>query len=302
MKKYDTWKTRIVSLISVCALALLFVAPGRAMAHTGDETQANRLYLEGQYSAAAAMFIDLYLETSDPVFLRNLARCYYQMKMPDQAIERFKEYLAKSRRAVAKDKEEVEQYIHEMEILRRQRGATAAAERSSSPTKDLASDFPTVVSGRAAGDGAVPGPVGSGDDAQERPTTLTPVVLGEAAGGGPAAALTKENVPGSGRAAFYKRAGVAAAIAGGVGLVGGIAFTVAWHDAKSSAESRYNASEDSAARTRGALAWIGYGLAAAGAAGVVTAKFLGRSEAARSLAVAPSIVGDAPGAFIAGTF
>jgi hypothetical protein len=114
------------------ASVVLVLAFSKGSVAATEESQANKLYLQGQYDEAAQHFIDLYIETSDPIFLRNLARCYYQMKKPDEAISRFREYLAKARRSAAKDRDEVERYIREMEELRRKRSEPESSESKAS--------------------------------------------------------------------------------------------------------------------------------------------------------------------------
>jgi hypothetical protein len=109
------------------------------------EVQGRALFGKGDYPAALEIYATLFAERNDPVFLRNIGRCYQMMEEPDKAIGAFREYL---RRAHVKpaERSEVEGFIVEMQDLKKQREATAppptkvppVAARESPPTAEPA--------------------------------------------------------------------------------------------------------------------------------------------------------------------
>jgi hypothetical protein len=88
------------------------------------EIQGRTLFAKGDYQAALDVYATLFAEKGDPVYLRNIGRCYQKLGQPDKAIDSFREYL---RRGHVKggEREEVDGFIKEMEDLRKQTAATA---------------------------------------------------------------------------------------------------------------------------------------------------------------------------------
>src|SRR3954468_3920229 len=74
------------------------------------EVQGREMFGKGDYPAALDIYANLFAERNDPVFLRNIGRCYQMMEEPDKAIKAFREYL---RRAHVKpaERSEVEGFI-----------------------------------------------------------------------------------------------------------------------------------------------------------------------------------------------
>jgi tetratricopeptide (TPR) repeat protein len=178
----------------VLVLGLVLLVAGRAVAAADPrELDARKEFAAGRYEAALDIFAKLYAETLHPVYLRNVARCYQNLKQPDRAITSFREYLRKAKNVTPADRAEVEGYIKEMEDLQKQQEAAAAAKPPANPVAPVT---PLPAS-------APPPPQA------DRP----PAVVVQAA---PAAAPSQESSPIYARWWFW--AAVAGVVAAGVGV------------------------------------------------------------------------------------
>src|SRR5215831_3009335 len=102
-------------------LAFLFaigLATPAAQAGNPTELKAREAFAAGRYEDALNLFAKLYAETLHPVYLRNIGRCHQKLKQPDQAIDKFNEYLAKEKKISADERKEIDGYIKEMEALK----------------------------------------------------------------------------------------------------------------------------------------------------------------------------------------
>jgi tetratricopeptide (TPR) repeat protein len=178
----------------VLVLGLVLLVAGRAVAAADPrELDARKEFAAGRYEAALDIFAKLYAETLHPVYLRNVARCYQNLKQPDRAITSFREYLRKAKNVTPADRAEVEGYIKEMEDLQKQQEAAAAAKPPANPVAPV-TPLPA----------AAPPPPQA-----DRP----PAVVVQAA---PAAAPSQESSPIYARWWFW--AAVAGVVAAGVGV------------------------------------------------------------------------------------
>jgi len=90
----------------------------------------------GRYQQALDAFAKLYAETLHPVYLRNIGRCYQNLGDADHAIISFRDYLRKHKTITPEERKEVEGFIAEMEDLKKQHAASAAApETPTAPPK-----------------------------------------------------------------------------------------------------------------------------------------------------------------------
>lgn len=125
------------------------------------DAKARELFAVGQYAEALAIYGKLYSETSHPTYLRNIGRCYQNLREPDKAISSFEEYLRQAKGLSTDQRSIVEGYIHEMEALKQKReqaqehparGEAAparAAPHDEAPPRDasaVASPSPSAVS------------------------------------------------------------------------------------------------------------------------------------------------------------
>jgi hypothetical protein len=105
----------VLGFLFACLLAVPI-----ANAKGGDnsaELKAREAFAAGRYDEALDMFAKLYAQTLHPVYLRNIGRCHQKLRQPDQAIDKFREYLAKEKKIAPDERKEIEGYIKEMETL-----------------------------------------------------------------------------------------------------------------------------------------------------------------------------------------
>ncbi len=91
------------------------------------EIEARQAFAAGQYQQALDLYAELYADKVHPTYLRNIGRCYQNLKQPEKSINAFRDYLRQARRVSAAERAEVEGYIGEMEALQKQQAAEAAA-------------------------------------------------------------------------------------------------------------------------------------------------------------------------------
>lgn len=129
---------------NIAFLALLLVVvnllAGQARAADPRETRALELYAAGDFGAAREIFAKLFAETKHPTYLRNIGRCYQNLREPARAIAAFKEYLRLAKNLSRAKRVEVEGFIAEMEDLERklaaEQRAKALAEAEAPPANE----------------------------------------------------------------------------------------------------------------------------------------------------------------------
>ncbi|HMF42779.1 MAG TPA: hypothetical protein VKQ32_19040 [Polyangia bacterium] len=97
-----------------------------ARAGNPTELKAREAFAAGRYEDALNLFAKLYAETLHPVYLRNIGRCHQKLKQPDQAIDKFNEYLAKEKKVSADERKEIEGYIKDMQALKDEQARQSA--------------------------------------------------------------------------------------------------------------------------------------------------------------------------------
>jgi hypothetical protein len=191
-------------------LALASGGVARAADHPsgeGDnqlEMKAREAFAAGRYDEAIDTFAKLYAKTLNPVYLRNIGRCFQQKRQPQEAIDKFRDYLAKTKtgkfKISADERDEIEGYVKEMEALRDEQARAAAP-----PLPPVAPVMPLPA---AAPSGAPP-------PAAPAPTAAPPTAMVTAA---PSPAVGSEDHPIYTRWWFWTIIGVVAAGAA-VGVV-----------------------------------------------------------------------------------
>jgi hypothetical protein len=119
------------------------------------EIEARQAFAAGQYQKALDLYAELYADTVHPTYLRNIGRCYQNLRQPGKAINAFRDYLRQAKGVSAAERAEVEGYIAEMEALEKQQAAEAAAATAPTPpppTPTLPAVPPVAPDGRAGGD------------------------------------------------------------------------------------------------------------------------------------------------------
>jgi len=117
-------------LLAVAVLVPVWLTPPSvaAMGKKTDrrEIEARQAFAVGQYAKALDLYTELYADTVHPTYLRNVGRCYQNLKQPDQAINAFREYLRQAKQVTAGERAEVESYIAEMEAMKKEQQAALA--------------------------------------------------------------------------------------------------------------------------------------------------------------------------------
>jgi hypothetical protein len=89
--------------------------------------EAREAFVTGRYQQALDLFGKLYAETLHPTYLRNIGRCYQGLGDADHAVSAFRDYLRKVPQLSAKERAEIDEYIAEMEALKRKQEEQARA-------------------------------------------------------------------------------------------------------------------------------------------------------------------------------
>jgi len=110
-----------------CALAPATSAQAAPKSKDKREIKAREAFAEGRYQDALDLFAKLYAEKLHPTYLRNIGRCYQNLKQPDKAINAFRDYLRQGKDITAAEEKEVEGYIAEMENLKKKQDEEQAA-------------------------------------------------------------------------------------------------------------------------------------------------------------------------------
>jgi len=212
------------------------------------EVQARKDFAAGRYEQAAEAFAELFANTGDPIYLRNIGRCNQKLKRPAEAINNFQDYLRKARNLSSTEREEIEGYVKEMEAMQ------AAQQPAAAP----ATPTPTVEPEKSAASPPATAPPAS---ATATLPTLPALATPPADGFG-------DDVQ-TGRS--FRIAGVTTGAAGVALLATGLAFGLAAKSAGESAEKSYDPEKERAGKLYETLQWVGYGL---GAAALGTGVFL----------------------------
>lgn len=118
----------LAATVLVCATApSLTVEAASAKSKDKREIKAREAFAEGRYQDALDIFAKLYAEKLHPTYLRNIGRCYQNLKMPEKSINAFQDYLRQGKDIKVSEKKEVEGYIAEMEALKKKQEEEAAA-------------------------------------------------------------------------------------------------------------------------------------------------------------------------------
>jgi hypothetical protein len=223
-------------------LAGLFAtSPPRAANREARERMARTACLAGDYSKGATILSQLFVETKDPNYIFNQARCFEQNAHCQEAISRFEEYLRVSKSLTDEEKAETQKHISDCQIsLAKQSGQPAAP----APVVQIAPPVAPLTATQAPVAPAPPVPPGQVMDAQ--------------AGPGPAQVAVS---PGAG----LRSAGIITAAVGGAALVAGVLLNLKVNSMASDFQglNGYSDSKESDRKTYQTLGWVSYGVGAA---------------------------------------
>jgi len=93
-------------------------APALAAPVDKREREARTDFAAGRYQKAVDMFAQLFADTGDPLYLRNIGRCYQKMKRAQEAIDSFQEYLLKGKNLSQSERQEIDGFIKDMQALK----------------------------------------------------------------------------------------------------------------------------------------------------------------------------------------
>src|SRR5688572_2676402 len=103
--------TRIAAL---WMLMIMLVASTPARAQQDPRELDGRAYFaRGDYDLALDVFSKLFAEKGDPLYLRNIGRCYQKLARPGRSIDAFREYLRRARDVTDEERAEVDGFIAE---------------------------------------------------------------------------------------------------------------------------------------------------------------------------------------------
>jgi hypothetical protein len=156
LKKRTLARVAPIGTKVACLLALMVVALASGAAHARKaqdrpdaedrrEVQGRVLFAKGDYQAALEIYATLFAEKSDPIYLRNIGRCYQKLEQPKNAVNAFREYLRRSKVKPA-EKAEVDGFIQEMEDLQKRQAATTPPPATETPASTVDSSRPAAVS------------------------------------------------------------------------------------------------------------------------------------------------------------
>jgi hypothetical protein len=132
------------ALIAVATLAAPATTSAGERASSVDnelEMKAREAFAAGRYDEALDTFAKMYAKSLNPVYLRNIGRCFQKKREPEKAIDEFQDYLAKTKsgkyRISADERAEIQGYIKEMEALRDEQARAATATPPPPPVQPI---------------------------------------------------------------------------------------------------------------------------------------------------------------------
>src|ERR1700733_13770479 len=97
-------------------------AADKSEADNALEMKARESFAAGRYDDAIDAFAKMYAKTLNPVYLRNIGRCFQKKREPQPAIDKFRDYLGQTKtgkyKISADERAEIEGYIKDMESLK----------------------------------------------------------------------------------------------------------------------------------------------------------------------------------------
>ncbi len=127
------------------------------------EIQGRAQFARGDYQGALDIYVTLFAEKGDPVYLRNIGRCYQELEQPEKAINSFRDYLRRGHVKPA-ERAEVEGFIAEMEQLQKRQHEAAATQppaESAHPAGHSTATAPAAAPGAVDLQPAAPPPAAS---------------------------------------------------------------------------------------------------------------------------------------------
>jgi tetratricopeptide (TPR) repeat protein len=128
---------------------LLLGAAAKSPKTDPREQTARAFFAAGKYQEAIDIYSQLFAQYVHPMYIYNIGRCYQNMGAPDRALTSFREYLRKEKNVTPALKREIDDYIKEMEELKKQQQALTeklgAVAAPTPPTAGETSTTPAVA-------------------------------------------------------------------------------------------------------------------------------------------------------------
>jgi tetratricopeptide (TPR) repeat protein len=243
------------------AIAFVWAIPS---AHAQDratrERAAKLACLTGDSAAGAKMLAELFIDTKDPNYLFNQARCYEQNNRFEEAVRSFREYLRKATDATASDRADAEEHIADCRALLGKTVGAGTATSSEAPAPARAVVAPPTAA------------VATGRD-----------TAGDA------------SATGSG----LRTAGILTAAVGVATVVAGVVLNLQYNQTIDDMQTHYRATTESSNKTKKTLAFVGYGAGAACLAGGALLYYLGW-RAGQATILPTAVAGNAGLALVGG--
>jgi hypothetical protein len=109
-------------------------AANKPSTRRAQEKAAQEACLLGDPQKGAELLVKLYVETHEPTYIYNQARCFEQNHRYEDAIDLFREYLRKASDLPAADKADVDQHIAECQGHLNQKTTAPVAAPAAPPT------------------------------------------------------------------------------------------------------------------------------------------------------------------------
>jgi len=294
----------MVKRIGVNLLAMVFVAifasVAFAQAQDPREAEARKDCLSGKCEAGITLLAELFAESGNSNFVYNQARCYEQNARPDEAIQRFREYLRIARNLGADEKSDVDSHIAECRAMKAEQdrdrsmaaGTAVTPAPSVVPASAPAAAAPVLVPEVAPPPSAA-APVASPSPVAAAEVAVMPASSPESAGTG------------------LRTWGVVAGSVGVVAVGAGVVFSLLTSSTKKQVESDgrigfYDPNKDARGRTYSTMQWVGYGVGAGTIAASAVMFLLGSAAdhvaGAQPVAILPAIGPGQGGALLQGSF
>jgi tetratricopeptide (TPR) repeat protein len=121
----------LVATTTFAVTATAAAAAQRGAKHSDKrEIDARQAFAAGRYQEALNLYAELYADRVHPTFLRNIGRCYQNLQQPEKAINAFRDYLRQAKNVSQAEKQEIDNYIAEMEKLKQQQEDEARSART----------------------------------------------------------------------------------------------------------------------------------------------------------------------------
>ena len=194
-------------LLILAVLSVASLSSSVAFAEDAREVNSRALFAKGEYQSALDIYATLFAEKAEPLYLRNIGRCYQKLRQPERAIDAFREYLRRAR-VKSTERAEVEGFIHEMEDLQK---AQAGAVPTDPPRAAVSRPAETRASQTPSPPPSMALPTAAGGEAPASKERVAGATLSAGNGGG---AAVEEPRPLMGRWWFWT--GIGVVVAGGV--------------------------------------------------------------------------------------